>query len=57
MDLMVFLFIKDKPTVSSEGMLRKDCDINGSVVKKCGLEPLRACRQDELFGGKPPVVK
>jgi hypothetical protein len=40
-------------------MLHKDYDCNGSVAKKknSGREPKGAWRQDELIGGKPPVVK
>jgi hypothetical protein len=39
-------------------MLHKDYDRNGSVVKKIfGRDPLGAWGQDELTGGKPPVVK
>jgi hypothetical protein len=26
-------------------------------LKNAGREPQGACRQDELIGGKPPVVK
>jgi hypothetical protein len=38
-------------------MLRKDYDRKGSLEKKItGRESKRACRQDELIGGKPPVV-
>jgi hypothetical protein len=39
-------------------MLRKDYDRKCSVVKKnAGREYKGAWRQDELIGGKPPVVK
>jgi hypothetical protein len=40
-------------------MLHKDYDRKGSVAKKenSGSDPQGACRQDELIGGKPPVVK
>jgi hypothetical protein len=38
-------------------MLYKDYDRKGSVKKIFGLEPQGAWRQDELIGGKPPVVK
>jgi hypothetical protein len=39
-------------------MLHKDYDRTGSVAKKkSGHEPQEAWRQDELIGGKPPVVK
>jgi hypothetical protein len=38
-------------------MLRKDYDRKHSVEKIAGRESQGACRQDELIGGKPPVVK
>jgi hypothetical protein len=39
-------------------MLHKDYDRKGSVEKKIsGRESQGAWRQDELIGGKPPVVK
>jgi hypothetical protein len=38
-------------------MLRKDYDRKGSVKKNCGRESQGAWRKEELFGGKPPVVK
>jgi hypothetical protein len=39
-------------------MLHKDYDRKGSVEKRIsGHEPQGAWRQDELIGGKPPVVK
>jgi hypothetical protein len=39
-------------------MLDKDYDLNGSVQKKIyDGESQGAFRQDELIGGKPPVVK
>jgi hypothetical protein len=34
----------------------KDYNRKGSVEKKTGTESQGACRQDELIGGKPPVV-
>jgi hypothetical protein len=38
-------------------MLRKDYDRRCSVENKItGRESQGACRQDELIGGKPPVV-
>jgi hypothetical protein len=37
-------------------MLHKDYDRNRSVEKIAGHEPRGACRQDELIGGRPPVV-
>jgi hypothetical protein len=47
----------DKPIFSSERILHKDYDRKGSVEKISGGKPLEAWRQDELIGGKPPVVK
>jgi hypothetical protein len=40
-------------------MLHKDYDRKGSVakIKNSGREPQEAWHQDELIGGKPPVVK
>jgi hypothetical protein len=39
-------------------MLHKDYESKCSVEKKiAGGESQGACRQDELFGGKPPIVK
>jgi hypothetical protein len=38
-------------------MLHKDYDRKGSVKNKFGRESQGACRQDDLIGGKPPVVK
>jgi hypothetical protein len=40
-------------------MLRKDYDRKGSVAKKkiSGREPKGAWRQNELIGGKLPIVK
>jgi hypothetical protein len=39
-------------------MLHKDYNRNGSVAKKIsGREPQGASWQEELIGGKPPVVK
>jgi hypothetical protein len=40
-------------------MLRKAYDRKGSVDKKTisGRDPQGACREDELIGCKPPVVK
>jgi hypothetical protein len=53
------IFIRDKPILSSERMLHKDYDRKGSVAKRkdAGREPQEAWRQDDLIGGKPPVVK
>jgi hypothetical protein len=51
--------INDRPILSPDRMLQKDCDRKGWVDKKksAGRETQGACRQDELIGGKPPVVK
>jgi hypothetical protein len=41
-------------------MLHKDYDSKGSVAKNNKIsdrEPQGAWRQDEVIGGKPPVVK
>jgi hypothetical protein len=40
-------------------MLRKDYDFEGSVAKKenSGRDPQGVWGQDELIGGKPPVIK
>jgi hypothetical protein len=50
------IFIGDTPILSS-GVLHKDYDRKGSVEKISGRESQGSCRQDELIGGKPPVVK
>jgi hypothetical protein len=52
------IFIRDKPIFSSERMLHKDYYRKHSVEKKISDRgPQGAWRQDELIGGKPPVVK
>jgi hypothetical protein len=52
------IFMRDKPILLSERMLHKDYDRKGSVEKKISArESQGACLQDELAGGKPPVVK
>jgi hypothetical protein len=54
------IFIRDRPIFSSETMLHKDYDGNGSVPKKkknCNREPQYVWLQGELIGGKPLVVK
>jgi hypothetical protein len=39
-------------------VLQKDYDSKGSVQQKfAGHDPQGAWQQDELMGGKPPVVK
>jgi hypothetical protein len=50
--------VNDRPIFSSERMLNKDYDSKCSVENKiAGRVSQGACRQDELIGGKPPVVK
>jgi hypothetical protein len=50
--------VNDRPIPSSERMLHKNYHRKCSVEKKnSGRESQGACRQDELTGGKPPVVK
>jgi hypothetical protein len=52
------IFIRDNPIFSSERMLHKDYYRKGSVEQKIpGRGSQGASRQDELTGGKPPVVK
>jgi hypothetical protein len=49
--------VNDRPILSSE-MLYKDYDRRCSYDENnCGLESQGGRRQDELIGGKPPVVK
>jgi hypothetical protein len=51
-------FIRNKPIFPSERMLHKDYNCKSSVGKEiCGRGSQGAWRQDELIGGKPPVVK
>jgi hypothetical protein len=39
-------------------MIHKDYNCKGSVTKqKSGCDPQGAWRQEELIGGKPPVIK
>jgi hypothetical protein len=38
-------------------MLHKDYDRKCSIEKNAGRESQGAWRQDEVIGGKPPVVK
>jgi hypothetical protein len=51
--------VYDRPILSSERMLHKDYDRKGSVAKKkiSGRGHQGPWRQDELIGGKPPVVE
>jgi hypothetical protein len=48
----------DRPILTSEGMLLKVYESKHSVEKMiAGLECQGARHQDELIGGKPPVIK
>jgi hypothetical protein len=49
--------VNDRPILSSERMLHKDYDGRCSIEKNSGHESQGARRQNELIGGKPPVVK
>jgi hypothetical protein len=50
--------LNDRPILSSERKLYKDYDHRSSIEKKnSGRESQGARRQNELFGGKPPVLK
>jgi hypothetical protein len=49
--------VNNRPILSSEWALHKDYDRKCSAEKINGRDPQEACRQDELIGGKPPVVK
>jgi hypothetical protein len=50
--------MRDKPIFSSEKVLHKDYYRRSSVEKKTsGRGSQGTWRQDELIGGKPPVVK
>jgi hypothetical protein len=52
------IFIRDNPIFWSERMLHKDYYRKGSAGKKKFWSWFsRGWRQDELIGGKPPVVK
>jgi hypothetical protein len=52
------LFVGENHILSSENMLHKAYDLSGSVSRKIsGREPQGTWRQDELIGGKPPVIK
>jgi hypothetical protein len=56
---MPSIFIREKPILSSERKLQEDYDRKGSVAKEktSGHEPQKVWRQDDLMGGKLPVVK
>jgi hypothetical protein len=50
--------VNGRPILSSERILHKDYDYKGSIGKKfTGRESQGAWCQDELIGGKSPVVK
>jgi hypothetical protein len=49
--------MRDKLIFSSERVLHKDYDRKFSVEKISGIGSQGVWRQDELIGGKPPVVK
>jgi hypothetical protein len=50
--------VKYRPILSSERMLHRTITASVQLENKItGRESLGACRQDELIGGKPPVVK
>jgi hypothetical protein len=49
--------IEQTPILSSERMLHKEYDRKCSVEKIAGCESQGAWGQDELIGGKPPVVR
>jgi hypothetical protein len=50
--------VNDRPVFSSEGIYIKTMTTNNHSKKKItGRESQGACREDELIGGKPPVIK
>jgi hypothetical protein len=49
--------VKDTLILSSERMLHKGYTCKCSVETKSGRESQGTWREDELTGGKPPVVK
>jgi hypothetical protein len=49
--------VNDRPILSLERMLHSDYNRKCSVEKYAGRESQGVCRQDELIGGRPPVVK
>jgi hypothetical protein len=49
--------LQTTPNLSSVRMLHKDYERISSVGKNAGRDPKGPLRQDELIGGKPPVVK
>jgi hypothetical protein len=50
--------VNDRPILLSERMLHKDygrkCSVGEQII---GRESQGVCRQDEVIGGGPPVVK
>jgi hypothetical protein len=36
------IFVRDKPILSDERMLHKNCDLNGSIEKISGRDPQEA---------------
>jgi hypothetical protein len=46
-----------RPILSLEKMLHKEYERKCSVEKNIGRESQGVCHQDELIGGKSPVVK
>jgi hypothetical protein len=58
-DKRTTIFIREKPIVSSERILRKEYDRHVSVEKKTisGRDSQKAWREDKLIGGKPSDVK
>jgi hypothetical protein len=51
------LFTRDKHNLPSERMLHEDYERKDSAEKIPRRGSQGACRQDELIGCKPPVVK
>jgi hypothetical protein len=50
--------VNNRSILSLERMLRKDYNRKCSFEKKItGRESQGVCHQDELIGGKPPVIK
>jgi hypothetical protein len=50
--------VNDRPILSSERMLHRDLTESIQLENKItGRGSQRVCRQDEVIGGKPPVVK
>jgi hypothetical protein len=50
--------VNDRSILSSERILHKNYNLSVQLQNKItGREAHEACRQDELIGGKPPVIK